>query len=59
MAEYIKVKEMYTPQAYFICDRSKNYICPRVKKNLPCGDCKGTKYIEFAKVFNDKKNIDN
>jgi hypothetical protein len=59
MAEYIKVKEMYTPQAYFICDRNKNYICPRVKKNLSCGDCKGTKYIEFAKVFNDKKNIDN
>lgn len=51
--EIIKVEDMYTPQAHFICDRNKNYLCPRVKKNLPCGDCKGTKYIEFAKVFKE------
>lgn len=42
---------MYTANAYFICDREKNTKCPRVKKNLPCGDCKGTRYLKFAKEF--------
>lgn len=49
----IRIKEMYTPSAYFICERSKNIDCPRVKKNIPCGDCKGTKNIKFAKVFEE------
>lgn len=51
----IKVEDMYTPQAHFICDRNKNYLCSRVKKNLSCRDCKGTKYIEFAKVFEESE----
>lgn len=57
MADYIKVKEMYTPQAHYVCDRDKNYACPRVKNGLPCGDCKGTKYREFAKVFNEEEEM--
>lgn len=57
MAGIIKIREMYTPQAHFICDRSKNSLCPRVQKNLPCGDCQGTKYIEFAKVFDSEEEM--
>lgn len=53
MKEYIVAKRLYTSSPYVICDRNKNTICPRVKQNLPCGDCKGTKYMEFAKVFTD------
>ena len=47
----IEIRQIYTPNTYFICDRSKNYLCPRVKNNLPCGDCKGTRNIKFAKEF--------
>jgi hypothetical protein len=54
MSEHFIIKNAYSPQAYFICDRNKNYACPRVKKNLPCGDCKGTKHMEFAKTFDDE-----
>ena len=32
------------------CDRKKNIKCLRVQNNMPCGECKGTKYEEFAKV---------
>ena len=53
---FIKVEDMYTSQVHFICDRSKNYLCPRVKKDIPCGSCKGTKYIEFAKEFSEEDN---
>lgn len=47
----VKANEIYTPNAYFICDRSLNKSCPRVKNNEPCGDCKGTTNMEFAKIF--------
>lgn len=50
----IKLEQMYTSATHFVCDRSKNYLCPRVKSNLPCGDCKGTRYIEFAKEFEEE-----
>lgn len=52
---FIKAKQMRTPNAYFICDRTKNYLCSRVRNNMPCGECKGTKFIKFAKEF----SIDN
>ena len=55
MSEHFIIKNMYSSQAYFICDRNKNYVCPRVKRSLPCGDCKGTKYMDFAKTFDDKE----
>ena len=54
MANFIKIREMYTPQVHFVCDRNKNKDCPRVKRNLPCGDCKGTKHYKFAKVYSVK-----
>ena len=57
MKENLIIKDMYTPQAYFICDKNKNYICPRVKKNLPCGDCKGTKYEEIEEYYNIKSEF--
>lgn len=56
--ESVIIEDMYTPQAHFICDRDKNFSCPRVKMNVPCGDCKGTKHVEFAKIFYDEdKNL--
>ena len=55
--EIIEIREMRTPQVHFICDRNKNIKCPRVKKNLPCGDCKGTEYFEYAKVFYKKRSM--
>lgn len=33
---------------YFDCDRKKNIKCPRVRRNLPCVECKGTKNVKFA-----------
>lgn len=35
---------------YFECDRNKNTECKRAKRNIQCGDCKGTKNILFALV---------
>ncbi len=42
------IKDMYSRNAYFVCDRSKNIECPRVKRNEPCGNCKGTRNIKYA-----------
>lgn len=36
--------------AIFECDRLKNTKCNRVRNNLPCGNCRGTKHINFALV---------
>lgn len=35
---------------YYNCDRSKNVDCIRVKKNLPCGECKGTTNVQYALI---------
>lgn len=56
MKGYIRLKDMYTPNAYFECDRDKNYLCPIVKQNQPCGNCKGTRYIKFAKIYDERRN---
>lgn len=52
MSKYMKVTESAGNQ-YFLCDRNKNHECSRVKLNIPCGDCIGTKDRTMAKIFND------
>lgn len=49
--KFIKYKNAYTSAFCFECDREKNTECIRVKQNLPCGDCKGTTNVKFAKTF--------
>lgn len=57
--EFVKWNKKHNGVFYFECDRVKNNICERAKKNLPCNDCVGTRYMKFAKVYDNDIIKDN